>query len=74
MCRDFKGPAHSHRCFQLFWLIRPFIRLKICEAIQGIMCGHKLLVLIRKLKMLCSTDAIKLPGTLREMSINRGLV
>ncbi len=41
MCRDFKGTAHSHRCLQLFWLIRPLIRLKTCGAMRGIMWGHR---------------------------------
>lgn len=31
-CDPFKGPAELHRCFHLFWLIRPLLRLSLGRA------------------------------------------
>lgn len=36
-----EGPSHPHRCLQLFWLIRPLLRLKVDWALLWIMWGHR---------------------------------
>ncbi len=36
-----KVPAHPHRCFHVFWLIRPLLRLKLGGAMPEIRWYHQ---------------------------------
>ncbi len=43
--------CNIHRCFQLFWLIRSLLRLKVSRAMQRMTGAHSVYVLIIKIKM-----------------------